>query len=182
MTKEEKSMLAMLQIKVDNGQELSGMEQSQYDYLIKLEKPIENVGVQVETVEDLDNLFIPVVQSYTDFKSSFMIVVDSAIIVNVPTDSIRKLILGSKPHLEENMSDWMPSEAELLAAGKIMCDLKVEGVEDNQTVTKSLSLNRMISMDKSNSWAKVYKVIGDKKVLIISKIIYDAEKREVIFS
>lgn len=145
-------------------------------------KEEKNVGVQVETVENLDNLFIPVVQSYTDFKSSFMIVVDSAIIVNVPTDSIRKLIIGSKPYLKENMSDWMPSEAELLAKGKIMCDLKVEGVEDNQTVTKSLSLNRMISMDKSNSWAKVYKVIGDKKVLIISKIVYDASNKEIIFS
>lgn len=182
MTQKEKTMLEELQTKVDNKQELSGMEQANYDHLIKLEKPAEKLGVHVETVENLDDLFIPTVQSYTDFKSSFMIIINSAVIIDVETNPIRKMIIGSKPHLKESMSDWMPSDEELAAKGKIMRDLKVEGVEDNQTVTKSLSLNRMISMDKSNSWAKVYKVIGDKKVLIISKIIYDASNKEIIFS
>ena len=76
----------------------------------------------------------------------------------------------------------MPSNEELTAKGEEMKDIEVIGYDSKGSkISKTISLNRLLSYDKDNTFDNVHRVIGKNWQLSISAITYDKDSRTVIF-
>jgi len=132
------------------------------------------------------NLFIPT-EYFETFKESFSINVDSAEIRVVDTDLVRERILNKRPDLSDKIDNFMPSMEVLCERGQEMCELIVQGKDlEGNSINKNISLNRLMSMDKNNTFSNVYrtKKVGTKETfeLNISNIMFDLKSKTVIFS
>ena len=129
------------------------------------------------------NLFVPApVSTFESFKDSFDVTVDSAVLKDVDADEVRKRILAKRPDLEGSISDFMPSNEELAANGEEMKDIDIVGVDiKGNHVSRTISLNRLLSYDKKDTFNNVHRIEGRKWVLSISSITYDSLTKTVTF-
>lgn len=129
------------------------------------------------------NLFVPdAVSNFEDFKESFEYEVESIALKDVNTDAARERILAKRPDLSESLSSFMPSEEELAAKGEEMKDIEIIGINSKGSkINKTISLNRLLSYDKDNTFDNVHLVNGKNWRLSISTITYDKDSKTVIF-
>lgn len=129
------------------------------------------------------NLFVPdAVSNFEDFKESFEYEVESISLKDVNTDEVRNRILAKRPDLSENISSFMPSSEELAAKGEEMKDIEIIGINSKGSkINKTISLNRLLSYDKDNTFDNVHLVNGKNWRLSISTITYDKDSKTVIF-
>lgn len=129
------------------------------------------------------NLFVPdAVSNFEDFKESFEYEVESIALKDVNTDEVRNRILAKRPDLSENISSFMPSSEELAAKGEEMKDIEIIGINSKGSkINKTISLNRLLSFDKENTFDNVHLVNGKNWRLSISTITFDKDSKTVIF-
>lgn len=129
------------------------------------------------------NLFVPVAAStFESFKDSFELQIESIVLKDVNANEARERILSKRPDLSESISGFMPSNEELTAKGEEMKDIEVVGLDSNGSkVSKTLSLNRLLSYDKNKTFDKVHMINGKDWQLSISTITFDKDSRTVIF-
>ena len=127
------------------------------------------------------NLFIPT-EYFETFKESFSINVDSAVLKHVNTDEVRARIIAKRPDLRDKIDSFMPSMEVLRERGQEMYDLIVKGKDlDGNSINKNISLNRLMSMDKNNTFDNVRATNNGKTVMNISVITFDVTTKNVIF-
>lgn len=129
------------------------------------------------------NLFIPEASSnFESFKESFDYQIDSFAVKDVDADAVRERILSKRPDLSESIGGFMPSNEELTEKGEEMKDIEIIGVDSKGSkVSKTISLNRLLSYDKNNTFDKVHMVNGKDWQLSISTITFDKGSKTVIF-
>lgn len=129
------------------------------------------------------NLFVPVAASiFESFKDSFELQVESIVLKDVNANEARERILSKRPDLSDSISGFMPSNEELTAKGEEMKDIEVVGLDSNGSkVSKTLSLNRLLSYDKNKTFNNVHRINGKDWQLSISTITFDKDSKTVIF-
>ena len=129
------------------------------------------------------NLFVPAPgTSFENFKDSFELQIESIVLKDVNANDARERILSKRPDLSKSINSFMPSNEELTAKGEEMKDIEVIGFDSKGSkISKTLSLNRLLSYDKNKTFDKVHMVNGNDWLLSISKITYDKDSRTVIF-
>ncbi len=129
------------------------------------------------------NLFIPVAASeFESFKESFDYQIDSFTVKDVDADAVRERILSKRPDLSESIGGFMPSNEELTANGEEMKDIEIIGLDSSGSpINKTISLNRLLSYDKDNTFDNVHRVSGKVWQLSISNITFDKGSKTVIF-
>lgn len=129
------------------------------------------------------NLFVPEASSeFESFKDSFDYQIESFTVKDVDADAARERILSKRPDLSESISGFMPSNEELTANGEEMKDIEIIGLDSNGSkINKTISLNRLLSYDKDNTFDNVHMVNGKVWQLSISNITFDKGSKTVIF-
>ena len=129
------------------------------------------------------NLFVPALgTNFESFNESFDLRVDSVVLKDVDADAVRERILAKRPDLSNSINGFMPTKKELKANGEEMKDIEVIGFNGiGNKVSKTISLNRLLSYDKNNTFDNVHMSDGEKWILSISKITFDKNSKTVIF-
>lgn len=128
-------------------------------------------------------LFVPAPgTNFESFNESFVLEVDSIALKDVNSDEVRERILAKRPDLSNRISGFMPTKKELKANGEEMKDIEVIGINGmGDKDSKTISLNRLLSYDKNNTFDNVHMLDGKKWILSISKITFDKKSQTVIF-